>query len=173
LKDNGKMSRKALSRYMIAIRGFLHFCAAKGYTSQNHLQVLPMSKEQLTLPLMISNGIRPVACAQYINKYMPQFISAGRKQNSRAHKKNNPWAILTQLEPASAVISFQVAHLWNDIYGTNVGGHWEVEWSAEEASRYRRFESVRDMAVKRISSRKTDYIIRKTDNVIRKTDIKP
>ena len=42
-------------------------------------------------------GIRPVACAQYVNEYMPHFIMSGRKQNSRAHKKQRPSE--QQLEP--------------------------------------------------------------------------
>ena len=43
-----------------------------------------------------------MACAQYINQYMPHFITAGRKQNSRTHRENNPGANDTHLEPASA-----------------------------------------------------------------------
>jgi hypothetical protein len=87
--------------YDCYLRGFLRFCAAKGYTSENHRQVLSMSKEGLNLQDMMSLGIRPVACAQYMNEYMPQFITGGRKQNFRAHKKNNPSASDAQLEPAS------------------------------------------------------------------------
>jgi hypothetical protein len=37
--------------------------------------------QEITLEWLMELGIRPVACAQYVNEYMPHFIMSDRKLN--------------------------------------------------------------------------------------------
>ena len=65
-KQRNNVTKGTQQIYDCYLKGFLNFCSAQGYTSENHSQILSIPKEQLQS--IISSGIRPVACAQYINE---------------------------------------------------------------------------------------------------------